>query len=457
MEKNNHYSFGCLSLIFIALLTAVFLCIPKSLAENEFPLYRVVLDPGHGGLRLYPRSVHGDRYDSLSGAYLDDFRAGAELDELKEHEIVYAIAKKTEAILAHTAPGGDFRKFERIANKYGALRSRAKLITRLSREQGLSDTENLSEDPNAAYRLFDYPDAYGNMQPGRISRINEFKPHIVVSIHLAISTAPEYQAMNPVLAAPFPMLAKGLRYLRGETDDRSFFFASPLKDWFVEDTSRSSFSWFLSDTAQYFTGCPVDQNRAVQRHRFKGYRHNMIRWRYGDAAGWEKEAALHRAYSPYSLDYKNVSPAGKFWDRERSKYEAFRRNNGEEGFGGDNAYASYEIIRYILTSLNENGGYDDSFVPGKAYTSIWIIPMYINAVSAYFELGYLKRKKDRKMLTERQNEIAEGIAVGIYSLLTGMEISGNDFKHLPKGKRIDLEKYNFSSEKSYFDEVWEKP
>jgi hypothetical protein len=126
-----------------------------------------------------------------------------------------------------------------------------------------------------------------------------------------------------------------------------------------------------------------------------------------------------------------------------------------EGFGGDNAYASYEIIRYILYSLKKNAGRGDDLTQGKPYVSIWTLPVYLNAINAYFELGYLRRKADRKIFLENQNEIAEGIAVGVYSLLAGIDIHKDDFTHTPKGKRIDLERYDVSSEKSYFDAVWD--
>lgn len=441
--------------LFIACLCALlFLFIPTKLPVSEFPVVRVVIDPGHGGLELSPRERHGDRYDKISGTYLSDFRQGAYLGDLHEHEIVYSIAKKAKDILAGATPAGDFSRFEKIVGKYGKPKSRVYLDIMMSREEGLSEEEDIGEDPNAPYRLFDYPNADGKMQLGRISRINAFKPHIVVSIHLALATDSEHKAMNPILAAPYSMLMQGLRYLRKETSDRSFFYATPLQNWFVESTQRTAFGWFLSDTSQYFTGHPIDENRNISV--FRGYRYNMVNWAYCDALGWEEKAALHKPYSPYSKSYMNVAPSGKFWDRERSEYEAFRRDGGEEGFGGDNCYASYEIIRYILASLKQNGGYHKSFSTGNPYVSIWLMPIHINAINAYFELGYLKRRQDRQMLTKRQNEIAEGIAVGIYSLAVGLDVKESDFEYYPKGKKIDLEKYKITSEKSYFDVVCEE-
>lgn len=436
-----------------------FVCIPEHFQYYEFPTFRVVIDPGHGGANTKPRSKHGDRYDSVSQKYLDDYRPGAAITlrgtEIKEHIIVYTIAQKVMKILAYTAPNGDFNKFETIVRKYGTMKKRINIVSMLSRPDGIETDKTLTlHDVNAPYRIFDYPADDGSLSHGRVSKINKFRPQLVVSIHIAESSSHDYKAMNPILAPSFFFLIDGLKYLRGNKTDRKFFNNSPMSDWFIEDGSRSVFNLFLSDVSQYFTGYKLDDS--MEAADFRGYRHNMTQWVYADNSGWEKNAAKHIDYSPYSKNYNNVSPAGRFWDRERSEYESYRRDGGEEGFGGDNAYASYEIIRYILYSLKKNDGRYKHLTEGKPYFSIWAIPIYVNAINAYFELGYLKRKDDRKMLLENQDKIAEGIAVGIYSLFAGVDMAaGDNFTHTPKGKRIDLEKYAVSPEKTYFDAVWD--
>ena len=56
-------------------------------------------------------------------------------------------------------------------------------------------------------------------------------------------------------------------------------------------------------------------------------------------------------------------------------------------------------------------------------------------------------------MLHRQDEIAEGVAVGIYSLLAGMgEIKG-DFRHKPSGTRLELDKYKMQDDRTYFDIV----
>ncbi|MGL4369763.1 MAG: N-acetylmuramoyl-L-alanine amidase, partial [Spirochaetota bacterium] len=43
---------------------------PVPTAQNDdYPLYRVVVDPGHGGVGIEPIEQHGDRYDPISGKY----------------------------------------------------------------------------------------------------------------------------------------------------------------------------------------------------------------------------------------------------------------------------------------------------------------------------------------------------------------------------------------------------
>src|SRR3990172_1690620 len=207
-------------------------------------------------------------------------------------------------------------------------------------------------DPNAPYRLFDYPDQEDTMQPGRLSRINAVRPHLVVSLHLAKNAPRDFEGMNPVIVPSFEILHKGLSYLKGEISGKSFYYNTSHLEWFVESETRSDFDWFLSDTSLYFTGYPLKKSSEPARGDFKGYRYNMIQWAYADAPGWRYPAQYHMPGTRYSASIKYFEPEGKFWVRERSPYERYRRDGGNEGFGGDNAYASYEIVRYILYSLH---------------------------------------------------------------------------------------------------------
>ncbi len=450
MSKKRIYH---ISVIFF--FSLFFLFTTSQVPEYEFPVYRVVIDPGHGGVSMKPRKKYGDRYDPVTGNYLDDFKEGAARGRLWEHKIVHRIGKKAMDILKYCAPGEDFDRFRKIIKKYhkGEVK-RIYILSMISRGKSITrkDAGNMKE-PNGEFRLFDFPGHNGKMKKGRISRINEFRPQLVLSLHLAGSAPRRYRGMNPILVAPYSMMSKGLEYLQGKRKKRSFFYNHKMNDWFEESNKRSSFEWFLNDTALYFIGYPLKRNRKVNVNEFKGYRYNMVSWAYKDDPGWEKRARKHPAGSPYSRDYKKFKMEGKFWKREQAKFEEYRRQGGIEGFGGDNAYASYELIRYMLTALKQRGIQGRSYCPGKSYVSTWILPLHVNAVCAFIELGYLNRWRDRRILTRNEDDLAEGIAVGIYSLMTGIEPRDRNFKHRPKGKRIDLQKYQISTDKSYFDAV----
>ena len=425
--------------------------------EEKLPVYRLVLDPGHGGISRLPLNKYGDRYDSISRTFLDHYKEGASFMGIHEHEIVYSIADKVHRLLAHCAPEGDFSRFREILKNYIDYEPRRIIIeTDKSRNRSLTEKEKRTlRDPNSGYRFFDFPDDKGNIRPGRISAINNQKPHLVISLHLAEVPPRNSDGINPIIAAPYSLLEKGLQYLKGDKSVRNQLINKMTDNWFCQDSLRSSFEWFLSDTSFYFTNYPLDRRGKVSYGEFKGYRHNMIKWAYRDDVGWEEEAQLHKPGTKYSKDFRNFSPEGKFWDREKSKFEEYRRAGGEEGTGGDNSYASYEIIRYILLSLFKNGNHNKIYFPGKPFYGIWIVPIHINAVNSFIELGYLRREWDRFILTKKQDEIAEGIAVGIYSLFAGLNLKEDKSRHMPKGKKIDFEKYRVSEEKTYFNAVTE--
>jgi hypothetical protein len=440
-------------LLLIVFIILIFLFFSTDVNKPEFLTYRIVIDPGHGGFSLVPKIKHGDRYDLLSKKYLSNYAAGTTYGNLEERIITYNIANKVKDILDYTLHDNSFGKFREIIKKFTDDNCERIIIqTNLSREKSLDIGAVNSEDPNAEYRLFDYFNKVGDRKPGRISSINSNKPHLVLSLHCDSQAPVFYRGINPVISAPYSILHKGLNYLKGDENNRNFFYKSPYADWFVESVNRTGYKWFLKDVSVYFTGFPVaDNNKAEER--FTGYLYNMVSWQYSDYPGWEKKANHHPKNSQYAINPKDFVVQGKFWDREQSKYESYRRDGGIEGFGGDNLYASSEIIRYILYSIYQSGNYYPGQKLGKPYVSVWSLPILVNAITAYIELGYLRNAKDRFILNNKQNEIAEGIAVGIYSLFAGIKPKNIKLKDLPKGKRIDLSKYKLPSGQSYFDIV----
>ncbi len=83
------------------------------------------------------------------------------------------------------------------------------------------------------------------------------------------------------------------------------------------------------------------------------------------------------------------------------------------------------------------------------YISIWSIPLHVNAINAYMELGYLARPYTRYILDNHLDDMAEGIAAGIYSLFAGIEVSSK-ISCAPYGKKIDLKKYTINNNNNYF-------
>ncbi len=423
--------------------------------KYEFPLYRFVIDPGHGGVSRHPSSKYGDKYDLLSGKYLENYKEGASFRGISERDLVYNIAEKAYQLLLHCAPGADFQNFRNILKKYtDSEPQRIYILTRKSRGRSLPDKEAYTlDDPNENFRYFDFPGKEGSSRPGRISRINSFKPHLVLSLHNAVNPPEEKMGLNPVIVPSYDLLQKGLQYLKGNKKVKKSMKRRLITNWFNQDNIRGSFRWFLSDVSYYFTGYPLDRRNRTDYKDFTGYRYNMLSWAYRDGKGWVKDASRHKPGTRYSKNISDIVPEGKFWERERSKFEKFRREGGPEGFGGDNNYASYEIIRYILYALKIRGVEDRSYFPGKPYIGVWILPLHMNAVSPFIELGYLRKKFHRSVLTKKQDIIAEAIAVAVYSLFAGLELKQNGYRYTPRGKRIDLEKYRITTDKDYFETV----
>ncbi len=441
--------------ITILILIPVLICSTvEDINKSEIPVYRVVVDPGHGGASLPDRQKHGDRYDMISGKYLAPFAEGAARKGLREHIIVYSIAEKVAALLAHCSPEGDFEKFRKILSKYSKDKVRRVYIeTHMSRGESITRKEaQKMKDPNAGFRLYDYPGEDGTIQPGRISKINALKPHLVVSLHLAGSAPPDYLGMNPILAPPYNVLKKGMTNLQTGSS-RKIEDHGLLKSWFRSSVKISPLMAFYKDAVNYFTGFDLKSDYTLDTDGFKGYKYNMVTWTYADPDGWHKSAGLHKPGTRYSKDIKKFKEDGAFWEREQSVFEQYRRGEDFKNFGGDNHLASYEIIKYVLYSLDQRGVSRKDKIPGKPFVSTWSIPMLVNAVCAYIELGYFNRPWDLKVMTKRQDEIAEGVAVGIYSLFAGIENIKGGFKHKPSGANIDFKKYMITPDKSYFNIV----
>lgn len=426
--------------------------------------YRVVIDPGHGGKQLNPNSVYGDRWDSISQSYLNAFGTGASFREMNEFEEAYEIAKLAKEYLDLLKTKDGRKIFLRILQKYShnTKMIKGQIEAYMSRPPNYYDKYN-QEDPNADYRLFDYPHIRTEqMQKGTISTINSLQPHLVVSIHFTKGGAPsETGGLAAVVTPSYYTFREAIDYANASKNERAIirkrFASSAYRNWFLSGIDRRHFEWFLSDASIYFTGYRSKINGlSPQLKSFYGYRHNMISWVYRDAPGWEAKAKLHRSNSSYSRYLKHFKPQGKFWQREKSKPEYWRREKGTEGYGGDNLYAANEILRYVRQSLliNKKKSYKNLPVLLPPYLSTWALPTYVNAISAYLELAYINKEVDYQRVIKMKKEMAEAIAVGIYSLFYSLEQSSdNRQKQLPLGKAIDFARYENYQGGSYFEKV----
>ncbi len=190
--------------LFFILLQYIF---PITANIYSYPVFRVVLDPGHGGVSWTPLKKHGDRYDTLSENYLDYYKSGAAYGGLHENKIVYQIAKKVKALLYHCSPNGDFSKFESILDKYiDGYAKKIFIATGLSRKESLTfKSASKLKDPNEQYRIFDFPGTDGAVKPGRLTRINNMQPHLVVSLHVDTYKPNYLKGINPFTNNFYPL------------------------------------------------------------------------------------------------------------------------------------------------------------------------------------------------------------------------------------------------------------
>lgn len=427
--------------------------------------FRVVIDPGHGGRTQAPYSVYGDKYDPVRGVYLDKFRSGAYSSGLYEHEVVYEIARRTQEILKLTDTPEGRLEFHKILQKYNPNFNVPEEPIRvfLSRPSGhRAGYFELAEDVNAPYRLYDYPDLKtGEMKSGTISRINAYQPHLVVSLHLTNGRAGEHGAMASVVTPGYQTYSLALDYVRGNKASRKIiqenFTGGPYRDWFVWGKERSAFEWFLCDAWIYFTGYwSTTRGLEPDYSYYRGLRHYYVQWNYIDPF-WMIKSVDRQRHTSYSPHLKTFIPSGAFWEREMSRPEHWRREGGYESFGGDNLYASNEILRYIRKGLFVDGVRKKKELPElrAPYLSTWSVPTMVNAISAYLEIGYMNNSRDYDRLHNNKKTHAEAIAAGIYSLLYGVsEPDQKPYqKDYPKGHAIDFQRYMNYGKRGHFASV----
>lgn len=423
--------------------------------------YTIIIDPGHGGINQKPASEFGDKYDTLSKKFLEPYKIGARYKGRNEAEIVLSLAKELRDVLNLMKTRKGQKEFSNIIKKYSnSSLYPIQFEILLTREDGINDDINIDpqQDINSKYRLFDFPDKKtGKMQKGRLSFINENHPYLVVSLHLNPSHKNHPGGMASVIAPPYRVF-QDLRLISHGKLDPSSFTNSPYNGWVRSIPSWNHLENAICDAWIYFHGyCTNKAGIKPDLSKFYGYRYNMIHWAYRDPNGWE-ELAKKGGRGPYSKTHEEFLARGKFWNRERSQPEKWRRDQGWEGFGGDNLYAGNELLRFVqyglASQLRDKEGKPPQLGPiHYPYISTYSLPTFTNAIVAYLEIGFIDNDRDMYYLENHTRIIAESLAVGIYSLFRGIQPKvQEDLPYIPKGIPIDFQKYERYQGKNYFYE-----
>lgn len=422
----------------------------------------VIIDPGHGGTGIGPKQVHGDKYDPILKKYLIYYQQGTSYGEAHESEIVFDMARRIKGYLDLTKTAEGRKEFEKLLQEYvpGAPAPSEPIHVSLSKPEGLikkGGRRDFSKpiDYNSPYREYDFPNKEsGERELGVISRINKAQPHLVVSLHINAGYGSKAGAMSAVASPGYDAYRQAVDYVKGGKAERAKiardFDASPYRYWFSPNGSRTNFQWYLSDSWVYFTGywSSVDGLKADPK-KYQGRRYNYFTWAYEDEI-WEAPPAAAQKLP----DLRELELSGPFWEREQGEAERWRREGGPEGIGGDNLYAGNELLRYVRLGLLNDGVDTAASLPvlRRPTLSPWTMPNHINAISAYLELGFLDNPNDFRRLTKFPDTYARSIAVGIYSLLYGLEPRPDkpEPRNAPKGSAVDFSRYENRPEGNYF-------
>lgn len=427
----------------------------------EIPEFRVALSPGHGGKVERGREQTGDYWCEPLGKFLKGYFNGTSRDGKQEEKVVLDLAERIQKILQLTATESGWKQFSGILSRVTGSEAdfqRVKLIVNLIRKESWDSPSMKSEkDVNSHFRLFDTPpEKRGEANfPGRLSAINDLSPHLVVALHLNTSgsqswrgmhtvVTPSYSQFREIAEAAYSHGLQGISRLAPET----------AANWNFTGGDRNRFGWMANDASTYFYGFRPSRDLKKFSSRYIGHRHCMLSWPFSES--WKKVMKVSKG-KPVIPDFRPFSefPDGLFWKRERSRFEERRRGWSLMGRGGDNLYAGTEVLRFVRLSLARGsssgplkklkGSPDDIIGPIlRPALSDWSEPMLINSVISYLELGHISNSRDFALLKDYPDLYAEGIAVGIYSLLAGIELKPEKkLSDPPWGRPIDWNFYEF--------------
>ncbi len=96
---------------FFSLFFSLVVFISPIFSQTLVPSFRVVVDPGHGGIAKDPIAEHGDKYDSITQTYLEKYKQGTEHGKYTEREVVLNLAKEVHDILKLTETDAGWKQF----------------------------------------------------------------------------------------------------------------------------------------------------------------------------------------------------------------------------------------------------------------------------------------------------------------------------------------------------------
>ncbi len=416
-----------------------------------------MLDPGHGGAVVTRKD---DKWDPVTRQYLDFYLSGMVYQQYTEQEIVLDLSKRVRRYLDLTRTDEGWEEFQKILRIFSDQNEFSRIVfkTDMSRDDGWQNRGKPVSDPevNAPYRMYDFPDPKKDMrmEMGRLSYINSKKPYLVLALHLNPAEGSNPGGMGAVLSPGYTTFDLLRKITLGQANPSQFMNSPWIQRaaWLISDAGFNQLESAKGDAWVYFHGFRMLKNGTPWIGKNRGIRWNMVMWRYADPPGWELKAA-RGGPGPYALKYAEWRPEGKFWEREQSQTELWRREGGPLGFGGDNYYASDELMRFVQMGLpiqvpaRRAPGAMGEIVP--PFVSTYGLPTFANAIIAYLEIAHLNRTRDRTMVLENQEELAKSMAAGIYSLFRGLKVkkTGNV---RPRGAPVNFEKYEKAPGGNYF-------
>lgn len=436
----------------------VFTVFSANLLSRETRTYTIVIDPGHGGA---PSIRKVDKWDRVTNRFLSRYLYGGIYKNHHEHNLVLPLAKSVVHYLELTNSKKGWIEFQKILSVFSNAKKfkHLRFNTHITRNHSYNHFHFAKKDPrnHEPYLLYDYPDNLhsGRMKPGRISRINQWQPHLVVALHTTPAAPGKPGGMGAVLAPGFRTFNL-IRQISLKKRALSQFNKSLWADkWLVTDPGWTRFDAAKSDAWVYFHGFKTKKSRHLEiwEQKNRGIRYNMVQWRYADPPGWEKLARLNQS-GPYSKKHCKFIANGRFWDREKGQPEAWRREIGYLKFGGDNHFATDQLMRFVQFGVRlqvEQLRTKNAIGPiVNPWVSTFSLPTFTNAIVAYLEIAHTNRWKDRRLIVQYKEQTAKSLAAGIYALFESLDLKKNSAPYQPDSRIIDFNKYENWKYGNYF-------